>query len=191
MPDEPPPSGMSKTDLNLTVGVQDRPCARCVKRSIGHLCHDEPREPGKATKVEQDNVVGSGEGLLKQEGIPADGLSRRAEQEQVEQPFLQGPGLDLGTTTLPTTTQSDPAQLTPSSPVLGAQNQFSEAESQQRKLGHSVTPFYIMLILSKLLATVIGASVGRISSMICTITTRHICSMRPRSRMNTIYSTTF
>ncbi|KAI5786760.1 hypothetical protein FPQ18DRAFT_368442 [Pyronema domesticum] len=25
----------------------DRPCTRCVKRNIGHLCHDEPREPKK------------------------------------------------------------------------------------------------------------------------------------------------
>ncbi|TGZ79776.1 hypothetical protein EX30DRAFT_372797 [Ascodesmis nigricans] len=24
-----------------------RPCTRCVKRNIGHLCHDEPREPKK------------------------------------------------------------------------------------------------------------------------------------------------
>ncbi|KAK0706966.1 hypothetical protein B0T26DRAFT_656249 [Lasiosphaeria miniovina] len=23
----------------------ERPCTRCVKRNIGHLCHDEPREP--------------------------------------------------------------------------------------------------------------------------------------------------
>lgn len=23
---------------------QDRPCTRCIKRNIGHLCHDEPRE---------------------------------------------------------------------------------------------------------------------------------------------------
>lgn len=23
---------------------QERPCTRCVKRNIGHLCHDEPRE---------------------------------------------------------------------------------------------------------------------------------------------------
>ncbi|KAI2642015.1 hypothetical protein GGS21DRAFT_500818 [Xylaria nigripes] len=23
----------------------DRPCTRCVKRNIGHLCHDEPRDP--------------------------------------------------------------------------------------------------------------------------------------------------
>lgn len=35
----------------LTRGVapwweqQERPCTRCVKRNIGHLCHDEPRDP--------------------------------------------------------------------------------------------------------------------------------------------------
>ncbi|WPG98966.1 regulator of drug sensitivity 2 [Acrodontium crateriforme] len=28
----------------------ERPCARCVKRDIGHLCHDEPREPPKRGK---------------------------------------------------------------------------------------------------------------------------------------------
>ena len=28
----------------------ERPCARCVKRDIGHLCHDEPREPPKRSK---------------------------------------------------------------------------------------------------------------------------------------------
>ncbi|GAM37587.1 hypothetical protein TCE0_024f07630 [Talaromyces pinophilus] len=25
----------------------ERPCTRCIKRNIGHLCHDEPREPAK------------------------------------------------------------------------------------------------------------------------------------------------
>jgi hypothetical protein len=26
------------------IGVQERPCTRCIKRNIGHLCHDEPRD---------------------------------------------------------------------------------------------------------------------------------------------------
>jgi hypothetical protein len=30
----------------------ERPCTRCVKRDIGHLCHDEPREPPKRSKNE-------------------------------------------------------------------------------------------------------------------------------------------
>lgn len=32
----------------------ERPCARCIKRDIGHLCHDEPREPTKRTKSEPE-----------------------------------------------------------------------------------------------------------------------------------------
>ncbi|THY15441.1 hypothetical protein D6D00_09338 [Aureobasidium pullulans] len=32
----------------------ERPCARCVKRDIAHLCHDEPREPTKSKKPDTD-----------------------------------------------------------------------------------------------------------------------------------------
>ncbi|KAG8627346.1 hypothetical protein KVT40_004829 [Elsinoe batatas] len=38
---------------HMTCDLQ-RPCARCVKRDIGHLCHDEPREPGKRQKSEPE-----------------------------------------------------------------------------------------------------------------------------------------
>ncbi|KAI1923985.1 Transcription factor [Ophidiomyces ophidiicola] len=31
-----------------------RPCSRCIKRNIGHLCHDEPRESSKRVKTDQD-----------------------------------------------------------------------------------------------------------------------------------------
>jgi len=31
---------------------QERPCTRCMKRNIGHLCHDEPRETVKKSKSE-------------------------------------------------------------------------------------------------------------------------------------------
>ena len=34
---------------HMTCDLQ-RPCARCVKRDIGHLCHDEPRDPPKRNK---------------------------------------------------------------------------------------------------------------------------------------------
>ena len=32
----------------------ERPCTRCIKRDIGHLCHDEPREPPKRMRSEQE-----------------------------------------------------------------------------------------------------------------------------------------
>jgi len=35
----------------------ERPCARCVKRDIGHLCHDEPREVQKRSKSEGSGGV--------------------------------------------------------------------------------------------------------------------------------------
>ena len=33
-----------------------RPCTRCIKRDIGHLCHDEPREPAKRQKSEAEGT---------------------------------------------------------------------------------------------------------------------------------------
>jgi len=33
-----------------------RPCTRCIKRDIGHLCHDEHREPVKKQKSEADGT---------------------------------------------------------------------------------------------------------------------------------------
>ena len=36
---------------------QDRPCKRCIKRNIGHLCHDEPREgQHRKSKSEADQA---------------------------------------------------------------------------------------------------------------------------------------
>ena len=43
---------------SLTLGrdaLQERPCTRCIKRNIGHLCHDEPREPSKPARSEPDH----------------------------------------------------------------------------------------------------------------------------------------
>ena len=39
--------------------VQARPCTRCIKRNIGHLCHDEPRdhESKKAKSVLAPSTV--------------------------------------------------------------------------------------------------------------------------------------
>ncbi|KAF2741107.1 hypothetical protein EJ04DRAFT_507525 [Polyplosphaeria fusca] len=36
----------------------ERPCTRCVKRNIGHLCHDEPREGAKRSKTDSDGPNG-------------------------------------------------------------------------------------------------------------------------------------
>jgi hypothetical protein len=34
-----------RVDIDLSaLCIQERPCTRCIKRNIGHLCHDEPRD---------------------------------------------------------------------------------------------------------------------------------------------------
>ncbi|TFK52896.1 hypothetical protein OE88DRAFT_1656557 [Heliocybe sulcata] len=35
---------------------EGRPCQRCIKREIGHLCHDEPRQSGKSEKSASSSV---------------------------------------------------------------------------------------------------------------------------------------
>ncbi|KAJ9661214.1 Transcription factor [Coniosporium apollinis] len=45
----------------------ERPCTRCIKRNIGHLCHDEPREPVKKQKTETGSAAGGDEGTSKAE----------------------------------------------------------------------------------------------------------------------------
>lgn len=42
----------------LDPASKGRPCNRCIKRSIGHLCHDEPREPATGLLGEKNGVSG-------------------------------------------------------------------------------------------------------------------------------------
>lgn len=47
--------------------VQERPCTRCVKRDIGHLCHDEPRESVKVVKGKQEPAILEAESAVEEE----------------------------------------------------------------------------------------------------------------------------
>lgn len=47
--------------------VQERPCTRCVKRDIGHLCHDEPRESVRVVKGKQEPAILEAESAVKEE----------------------------------------------------------------------------------------------------------------------------
>lgn len=38
---------------------QERPCTRCIKRNIGHLCHDEPRDNDTKKTGRGSTVAGS------------------------------------------------------------------------------------------------------------------------------------
>jgi hypothetical protein len=52
---------------------QERPCTRCIKRNIGHLCHDEPREPAKKPKQEEmDDGVDGMDGMDAMDSVDDD-----------------------------------------------------------------------------------------------------------------------
>lgn len=42
--------------------MKERPCTRCIKRNIGHLCHDEPREAAKRVRGENEHSTADEEG---------------------------------------------------------------------------------------------------------------------------------
>lgn len=110
----------------------DRPCARCVKRNIGHLCHDEPREPAKNAKVLPGDVVERDDAALKQDNAA---LLSVVDERQAGQELLQEPDLDLSTTA-PANDQINSAQLAEPLPASGAPDEPTGPRSQPL-LGHS------------------------------------------------------
>ncbi|KAK4555281.1 Transcription factor [Recurvomyces mirabilis] len=82
----------------------ERPCARCVKRDIGHLCHDEPREPVLRRSKSEVGAVeiapagenggggggGEGRGVERRSTMGAPGIGMGVEESGVED--LRGGG---------------------------------------------------------------------------------------------------
>ncbi|KAE8452847.1 hypothetical protein EG329_013119 [Mollisiaceae sp. DMI_Dod_QoI] len=108
----------------------ERPCARCIKRNIGHLCHDEPREPESATKKSKSQHSNS---AAEDDGSPPDqaqasadnGMSNSFDQSQDQS---QDSSLTLGSAAL---SQGGPLQLVQPSPVSGIQASALNANSGQ------------------------------------------------------------
>jgi len=116
------------------IRVQDRPCIRCVKRSIGHLCHDEPRESARSSKSEQSNTASDNEIAVKEEESLAYMLGPSVGQQQADQQMLPDPPTSLaGASGIPGT-QMSPAQFISASSnsmtqgmTFGDKNQQCEA----------------------------------------------------------------
>ncbi len=82
------PSSSKYLDL-LNSFAQDRPCQRCIKRSIGHLCHDEPRDSMRAQKAENGYGNRHTEGQIKQEMMQPNALGPSLDAQQDKQRFIQ------------------------------------------------------------------------------------------------------
>ncbi|CEL00701.1 Putative Zn cluster transcription factor (Fragment) [Aspergillus calidoustus] len=57
----------------------ERPCTRCIKRNIGHLCHDEPREPSKRSRSEHEQSAADEEGSSNNEYPNVHAMPRKVE----------------------------------------------------------------------------------------------------------------
>ncbi|KAM3422411.1 hypothetical protein BST61_g2762 [Cercospora zeina] len=89
----------------------ERPCARCVKRDIGHLCHDEPREPAKRSKSDM--------AVAEIAPAPAEGMQRANGHGHMPHPHANSlPGVNGAS-------QPQLAQPTPVSPPTTLQRPMS------------------------------------------------------------------
>ncbi|KAI4694968.1 uncharacterized protein J4E84_001592 [Alternaria hordeiaustralica] len=100
----------------------ERPCTRCVKRNIGHLCHDEPREGVKKSKSEPEN--GDGQSQPTQvESTPSDAASTAA-------PPVPDPALNLAPHPVPPNRDASTTSGTQPDPVSAPQLPALTAGSQ-------------------------------------------------------------
>ncbi|KAL6711347.1 Transcription factor [Coniothyrium glycines] len=130
----------------------ERPCTRCVKRNIGHLCHDEPRESVKKSKSEPEGSNGQIE--VPQDGATSTNTASAATKQQANVP---DPGLDLappaltpnrGVSTTPVNQPDSvsapkmPALTAGTQPMLDYDNLFSSSQNNFQDM-HQYHPSYM------------------------------------------------
>ncbi|KAJ5054293.1 uncharacterized protein L3040_000571 [Drepanopeziza brunnea f. sp. 'multigermtubi'] len=109
----------------------NRPCARCIKRSISHLCHDEPRKQfmsATLAKSQHSNTVAEEDDLSPD---PVQGNNTDIGLKTSFEPTLgqsQEASLTLGTAAL---SQAGPPQLAQPSPFSGVQARDLNSHSNQ------------------------------------------------------------
>ncbi|KAH8705702.1 putative Zn cluster transcription factor Rds2 [Talaromyces proteolyticus] len=96
----------------------DRPCSRCIKRNIGHLCHDEPREPTKKTRHDHEEEDVASNDFAASHGLP-----------DLGQPMLQDSPLSIRPSTI------DPAQTVQPSSITTPVGQPLDANTQLYNYG--------------------------------------------------------
>lgn len=109
--------------------LQERPCTRCIKRNIGHLCHDEPRDGVKKSKSEPENANGDDDGS-KHEATPPE-----VPVNAINQPTTApDAGLNLAPPPLPPNRGANAASIAQPTPVSAPQLPSLTAHNSSRKL---------------------------------------------------------
>lgn len=169
------------TDADGVGLTQERPCTRCIKRNIGHLCHDEPREQAKRPKSEHHDSTGEDETSLKHEDPPANGIPQTFTQQQTDQPLLPESGLRLGPNRPVLNRIIDPPR--PVAPTLGPGNQVQASKNGAQYREPQIVPGVArgsQLIAFQTWATMLGVWARRTSFRICTTSILPTCSMHQR-----------
>lgn len=110
--------------------VQERPCTRCVKRDIGHLCHDEPRESLRVVKGKQEPSILEAESEVKEEvKSSVNGISCKVTRPG-EQQRLQGEGTKLSSAVPPANDERDPSKIADPRSVAGSKRKGPEQRPQ-------------------------------------------------------------
>ncbi|PWY89397.1 acuM, Zn(II)2Cys6 transcription factor [Aspergillus sclerotioniger CBS 115572] len=101
----------------------ERPCTRCIKRNIGHLCHDEPREPSKRSRSENDHSAADDEGSSNNEYSTVQGMPRNVDvPDAAGQQILPDGTIGLPTAAV-TAVQQQPGNIASSGQGLGTHSQ--------------------------------------------------------------------
>ncbi|KAM3065277.1 Testis-expressed protein 11 [Clarireedia jacksonii] len=122
-----------------------RPCARCTKRGIGHLCHDEPREPDSTTKkaaaaaAAKSQHHSSNNTTADEGGTPPDQLQKSLDSSlhnsfEPGQEQVQENKLSLGA---PAISRGVPLQLAQPTPVSGIQSNALNSSNSNQLFGYS------------------------------------------------------
>ncbi|KAB8339033.1 hypothetical protein FH972_021969 [Carpinus fangiana] len=99
---------------------QARPCSRCIKRNIGHLCHDEPREQKKGKSEPSSNGNKVADGVPG--NTPVDGPFSAPDTAHID------PSLNLNPAQLPQPTSANPSQLSRSAATTQAPDMPTDSQ---------------------------------------------------------------
>lgn len=129
----------------------ERPCTRCVKRNIGHLCHDEPREGVKKSKSESENTLADGENSKTGAHASEPALESASQEPNVPETALSlapPPVPDRGASTA-SVAESDPVSApqlgnlnSGNQPFLGYNDMFSSSQNNFQDM-HQFHPSYM------------------------------------------------
>ncbi|CEJ53759.1 Putative Zn cluster transcription factor (Fragment) [Penicillium brasilianum] len=112
----------------------ERPCTRCIKRNIGHLCHDEPREPTK--RRDQEHSAADEEGSSNNEMTNVQGMRASVDlPDPAGQQILPDGTIGIAPSSVQPPSIASSGQVMAYNDWLGGQNQFQDM--------HSLHPSYM------------------------------------------------